>query len=119
MTHETIPGGQVGDLRPHGEADLLGDALPLEVVEIDGRPITFIWYYRSGVDRLSLVSGSDRSGVVEGLDSKHPLLRADSGWEAWFTENKRDGRTLAAAAKQWLRRGEIVADRTLAGGGFS
>jgi hypothetical protein len=118
VTHETIPGEHVGDLRPHGEADLIGDALPLEVVEIDGRPITFIWYFRSGVDRLSLVSGGDRPGVVESLDSKRPLLRADSDWEAWFTENNRDGRTVAAAAKQWLHRGEIVADRTLAEGGF-
>jgi hypothetical protein len=119
VTHERIPGEHVGDLRPQDEAGLVGDALPLEVVEIDGRPITFIWYFRSGVDRLSLVSGSDRPGVVECLDSKRPLLRADSDWETWFRESNRDRRTLAAAAKQWLHRGEIVADRTLAGGGFS
>lgn len=116
MTHERIPGEHLGDLRPHDEVDLVGDALPLEVADIDGRLITFIWYYRSGVDRLTLVSGGDRSGVVEHLDSRKPHLLEDGDWKAWFSANNRAGRTLAAAAKQWRHRGEIVADRALAGG---
>ncbi|MCH7229918.1 hypothetical protein L0U85_03455 [Glycomyces sp. L485] len=116
MTHETIPGGHAGDLRPLDAADLVADALPLEVVDIDGRPITFIWYYRSGVDRLTLVSDSGRGGVVENLDSMKPQLREDRDWKEWFSANNRVERTLAAAAEQWRHRGEIVADRALAGG---
>jgi hypothetical protein len=120
VTHET----KLADLpvevdRPDCGAELLGDAMPLEIVNIDGYRFTMIWYYLSGVDRLSLASSDGAAGVIEGLDGRRPRLLPDRDWAAWFEEHGRGDRMIAAAGRQWHHRGEIVADRALAEGGQS
>ncbi|MEU5156089.1 hypothetical protein [Glycomyces sp. NPDC021274] len=120
MTHETILADLPAEVdRPDGGAELLGDALPLEIVNIDGRQFTMIWYYLSGVDRLSLASRDGTAGVIEGLEGRRPRLLPDCDWSAWFEEHGRAERVIAAAGRQWQHRGEIVADRALAEGGQS
>jgi hypothetical protein len=96
---------------------LVGDALPLEIIGIDGQSATFIWYYLGGVDRLTVVADGQRMGVIEQLDSKQPRLIPDHGWSAWFEDAQRSDRFVAQAKRQWDRRGEIVADRALREGG--
>lgn len=98
------------------DSDLAGDVLPLEIIEIDGRNFTFVWYFRSGVDQLSLMVDGESTGVIEALESRTPRLLCDKSWEAWFAERNRMARALAAARSQWTHRGEIVADRALAQG---
>jgi hypothetical protein len=100
-----------------GEVDLVGDALPLEIVDIDGQSLTFIWYFLGGVDRLTITTTGDRLGVVEQLESAKPRLLPDSDWSEWLDTNGRTERIIAAAQQQWHHRGEIVADRALHEGG--
>lgn len=100
-------------------SDLVGEALPLEITEIDDRKFTFVWYFRSGVDRLSLAVDGEPAGVIEALDTRTPRLLCDKSREVWFAERNRAARVVAAAHLQWSHRGEIVADRALAQGGRS
>ena len=96
------------------DAILLGNALPLEVTEIDDRRFTFVWYFQSGVDRLSLITDDETAGVVEALETRTPRLLCDKDLEGWFAQSNRAARVLAAAHLQWRHRGEIVADHALA-----
>jgi hypothetical protein len=100
-----------------GGTDLLGDALPLEAAEIDGRLLTFVWFHLSGVDRLTVTSRGERVGVVEHLETREPRLIPDSDWAKWLNTKDHAARVLARATLQWQHRGEIVADRALRDGG--
>jgi hypothetical protein len=104
-------------VEPQDRPEPLGDGLPLEIVDIDGQKLTFVWYHLGGVDRLSLTCSSEAVGVVEGLDTRQPRLIPDRSWSAWFTEEARAERVRAEAMRQWSHRGETVADRALAEGG--
>jgi len=106
--------GAIGALDGSG---LLGDALPLEIVEIDGRRFTFVWYFESGVDRFSLTVDGEPAGVIEALDTRTPRLLCDNDWEDWFATESRTATIIAMAHFQWAHRGEIVVDRALALGG--
>jgi len=99
------------------EIDLVGDALPLEIVDIDGQRLTFTWFFLSGVDRLTVTASGDRLGVVEQLESNRPRLLPDSDWSDWLDADGRADRVVAAAQQQWHHRGEIVAERALREGG--
>ncbi|MFG3339503.1 hypothetical protein [Glycomyces sp. NPDC048151] len=120
-TNHALPvAGRTGDeiraeMSPE-DASLLGDALPLEMTEIDNRRFTFIWYFQSGVDRLSLAVDGEPTGVVEALETRTPRLLCCKEMEGWFAESNRAARILAAAHLQWRHRGEIVAERALAKG---
>jgi hypothetical protein len=112
-------GGATRAESPRDNARLLGDALPLEVTEIDDRRFTFVWYFQCGVDRLSLIADGETAGVVEALETRSPRLLCDNDLEGWFEQSNRAARVLAAAHLQWRHRGEIVAEHALAEGGLS
>ncbi|GAA1683372.1 hypothetical protein GCM10009830_33240 [Glycomyces endophyticus] len=102
---------------PRDGTGLLSDALPLEVTEIDDRTFSFVWYFQSGVDRLSLIADGETAGVVEALETPTPRLLCDTDLEGWFAQSNRAARVLAAAHLQWRHRGEIVAEHALSEGG--
>lgn len=98
-------------------SELLGDGLPLEIVDIDGQKVTFVWYHLGGVDRLSLTCSGEAVGVVERLETDQPRLIPDGSWSTWFADEARAERVEAEAMRQWRHRGEMVADRAVAEGG--
>lgn len=106
---------EAGDAQERSE--LLGDGLPLEIVDIDGQKLTFVWCHLGGVDRLSLTCSSEAVGVVERLETRRPRLIPDRSWSEWFADEARAERVKAEAMRQWRHRGEIIADRALAEGG--
>lgn len=102
---------------PQDRSELLGDGLPLEIVDIDGQKLTYVWYHLGGVDRLSLTCSGEAVGVVERLETRQARLIPDRSWSRWFAEEARAERVKAEAKRQWLHRGEIVTDRALVEGG--
>lgn len=93
------------------------DALGLEPLDMDGHEITFTWYYRGGIDRLSATIDTTMLGVVEHLESGTPRMISNPEWSDWLAEDGHEQSITAAARERWLHRTEIVADRASTSGG--